>query len=45
LNKLGDQEIPPDLEPNTSDDGVDDQALLAGGYVDLNDTASSDCGQ
>ena len=42
MNKLGDKEIPPDLESNTSDDGVDDQALLAEGYVDLNDTASSD---
>ena len=42
LNKLGDQEIPPDLESNTSDDGVDDTEVLAEGYVDSNDTASSD---
>jgi hypothetical protein len=42
LNNLGDQEIPSDSESNTSDGGDDDQALLAEGYVDLNDTASSD---
>ena len=33
------------MERNSSDDGVDDQALLAEVYVDLNDTASSDSRQ